>query len=83
MANPFFLLDPVESTADADWQEVVQNGVQPELSGILKRVSSGGGKENITTIVHMTTPTISSFPGLQQPELAKALLGRALLSLQL
>lgn len=43
MANPFFLLDPVESTdPDPEWQKVVQNGVEPELSGILKRVSSGG-----------------------------------------
>lgn len=49
MANPFFLLDPADSksTADAEWQAVVQNGVQPELSGILKRVSSSGGREYI------------------------------------
>lgn len=31
---------------DADWQEVVENGAQPELSGILKRVSERATTES-------------------------------------
>lgn len=38
MDDLFSLLDAEEYTTDPEWQQVVQNGAQPELSGILKRV---------------------------------------------
>lgn len=38
MDDLFSLLDAEEYTTDPEWQQVVQNEVQPELSGILKRV---------------------------------------------
>lgn len=38
MDDLFSLLDAEGYTTDPEWQQVVQNEAQPELSGILKRV---------------------------------------------
>lgn len=39
MDDLYAFVDPELFTGDPEWQEVVQSGAQPELSGILKRVS--------------------------------------------